>query len=187
MDQVFLLCSNLFRRPGQCSFSLLLTLAFPAQSVIAQRGPTAGTGIFQTHIFFDSLSDDRKTPCDTLPLGQADAGARKGRTEPRPVSQGSVSDDILLSFPSVWTWVLISIHLLSTYRTCSFYPLHLVHQSPDLKSTISSATSGNRNGMVSGMAFVYHHHAEGQIAKQPGINTVHREAKDGKQLPIKII
>lgn len=33
--------------------------------------------------------------------------------------------------------------------------------------------------------FVYHHHAEGQIAKQPGINTVHREAKDGKQLPIK--
>ena len=32
---------------------------------------------------------------------------------------------------------------------------------------------------------MYHHHAEGQIAKQPGINTVHREAKDGKQLPIK--
>jgi len=62
----------------------LLTLAFPAQSVIAQRGPTAGTGIFQTHIF-RLLSDDRKTPCDTLPLGQADAGHEEAALkEPHP-------------------------------------------------------------------------------------------------------
>ena len=35
LDQVFLLLGNLFRRPGQRSSSLLLTLAFPAQSLIA--------------------------------------------------------------------------------------------------------------------------------------------------------
>ena len=131
MDQVFLLCSNLFRRPGQCSFSLLLTLAFPAQSVIAQRGPTAGTGIFQTHIF-RLLSDDRKTPCDTLPLGQADAGREKAAQNQdlypkalcltifcclsRPFGHGYSSLSICFHLP----------HML-------FYPLHLVHQSPDLE------------------------------------------------------
>ena len=131
LDQVFLLCSNLFRRPGQCSFSLLLTLAFPAQSVIAQRGPTAGTGIFQTHIF-RLLSDDRKTPCDTLPLGQADAGREKAAQNQdlypkalcltifcclsRPFGHGYSSLSICFHLP----------HML-------FYPLHLVHQSPDLE------------------------------------------------------
>ena len=63
-------------RPGQRSISLLLALAFPAQSLIAQRGPTAGAGVFQAHIRW-LLSKDRKTPRDTLSLGQADAGREK--------------------------------------------------------------------------------------------------------------
>ena len=40
-----------------------------------------------------------------------------------------------------------------------------------------------RHGVRDGL--VHHHHAEGQIAEQPGVNAVHREAKNGKQLPIK--
>ena len=50
LDQVSLLLCDLFRRPGQRSLPILLTLTFPAQSLIAQRGPTAGAGVFQTHI-----------------------------------------------------------------------------------------------------------------------------------------
>ena len=50
LNQVPLLLRDLLRRPGQGSSSLLLTLAVPAQSFVAQRGPTAGAGVFQTHI-----------------------------------------------------------------------------------------------------------------------------------------
>ena len=48
--QVSLFFDNLFRRPGKSSLPILLALTFPAQSLIAQRGPTAGAGVFQAHI-----------------------------------------------------------------------------------------------------------------------------------------
>ena len=50
LDQVSLLPCDLFRRPGQCSLSLLLALTFPAQSFVAQGCPTAGAGVVQAHI-----------------------------------------------------------------------------------------------------------------------------------------
>ena len=48
--QVSLLLCDLFRCPGKGSLPLLFRFAFPAQSLIAQGCPTAGAGIFQTHI-----------------------------------------------------------------------------------------------------------------------------------------
>ena len=48
--QVSLFFDNLFRHPGQSSLPFLLALTFPTQSLIAQGCPTAGAGIFQTHI-----------------------------------------------------------------------------------------------------------------------------------------
>ena len=50
LNEIFLLFANLFRRPGKSSLPILLALTFPAQSLIAQRGPTAGAGVFQAHI-----------------------------------------------------------------------------------------------------------------------------------------
>ena len=48
--QVSLFFDNLFQRPGKSSLPLLFTLAFPAQSLIAQGCPTAGAGVLQAHI-----------------------------------------------------------------------------------------------------------------------------------------
>ena len=50
LNQVSLLLGNLFRRPGQRSVSILLALAFPAQSLIAQGGPTVWADVLQAHI-----------------------------------------------------------------------------------------------------------------------------------------
>ena len=56
--------------------SLLLRPAFPAQALITQGRAANGASVFQAHAPWH-LSNDRKTPCDTLSVGQADAGRIK--------------------------------------------------------------------------------------------------------------
>ena len=56
--------------------SLLLRPAFPAQALITQGRAANGASVFQAHAPWH-LSNDRKTPCDTLSVGQADAGREK--------------------------------------------------------------------------------------------------------------
>ena len=57
LDQVFCFAAICSGVQANAVFRSCSHLSFPAQSVIAQRGPTAGTGIFQIIIIFRLLSD----------------------------------------------------------------------------------------------------------------------------------
>ena len=120
--------------------SLLLRPAFPAQALITQGVPQMGQVYFK--LMRLGPSNDRKTPCDTLSVGQADAGAYKGRKE----RAASIAGCSFLHRRNRF----LSINETVSRRICLQFSSNIFGIPPDATHNIQRTLSAYDTGMFGG-------------------------------------
>ena len=123
-------------------------------------------------------------PRAILPQGQTDAGHEKAAQNQDLFSKAlclTIFCCLSCPFGHRNRPLCIRFYLLYTLS----YPLHLVHQGLDLEfhHVLRHLREKKRHSVRDGL--VHHHHGQRQIAEQPWVNTVRRQAKDLEQFSVK--